>query len=257
MNLSSIYAKVLLFLFLVVATIGIFMIGVSIGKTAPRTEEQKLTSLNSLGEKQVVSKIVAIDNNGKGAFAELLTEIRPGTGLVLVNINDLLADFNTQYSARVAALAAKNYTKIDLSNLDIIFNIETNANVIGGQSAGSTMAMSVIAGLLNKTLRQDVIMTGSVGADGKIGEAGAIKEKAIAAKEANATLFLVPAGTSTEVKSYKKEKTCGDFEDYEYCEIRYVEDKRNLGNDIRLEIIEVSTIEEAIEYLFEDAEETS
>jgi len=256
MSPRSMYVRILLVLFCIVVTIGIFITGVSIGQVAPRNEEQKLTSLKSIGEKQILSKIVAIDNSGKGASAELLTEIRPGTGLVLVNINNVLADFNTQYSARAAALAAKNYTKIDLSNVDIIFNIETNANVIGGQSAGSTMAISVVAGLLNKTLKPNVIMTGSVEADGKVGEAGAIKEKAMAAKEANATLFLVPPGTSTEAKNYKKERNCGNFEDYEYCEIRYVEDKRNLGKNIDLRIVEISTIEEAAGYFFEDAKET-
>src|SRR3989344_5814139 len=109
MSPRSMYVRILLVLFCIVVTIGIFITGVSIGQVAPRNEEQKLTSLKSIGEKQILSKIVAIDNSGKGASAELLTEIRPGTGLVLVNINNELADFKTQYSARAAALAAKNY----------------------------------------------------------------------------------------------------------------------------------------------------
>ncbi len=256
MELKSIYMRVFLLVFLVTAIASIFIIGVSIGRGSIGKEKPNLVSLESVEEKHIVNKIVAVDSFGKGASADLITEIRPGTGLVLVNINDVLADFNTQYSARVAALVAKNYTQVDLSNVDIIFNIKTNANVIGGQSAGSTMTIAVIAGLLNKTLQPGVIMTGSIREDGRIGDAGAIKEKARAAKEANATLFLVPVGSGSEIKAYKREKKCGSYNDYEYCEISYVEDKRNIGDNLEIKVVEISTIEEAVEYFFADEKKT-
>lgn len=256
MNIRSFYVRIMLVIFFLVVTLAIFIIGISIGRTAPHAEEQTRVSLSAPGGKEIIAKIVAVDNEGKGASASLVTELRPGNGLVLVNINDVLADFNTQYSARTAVQAARNYTHLDLSSIDIIFNIKTNANVIGGQSAGSTMALSVVAGLLNKTIKPHTIMTGSVQADGTVGDAGAIKEKAKAAKEANATLFLVPPGTSSEAKSYKKEKQCGMYDEYSYCEIRYVEDKKNIGDAIHIDIIEVSTIAEAAQHYFEDAPKT-
>lgn len=253
MRLQSFYLKVIMFFFLVVVTLSIFIFGITVGsRGANMLEQPKLVSLESVNEKTVYNKIVAVDSFGKGASAELVTELRPGTGLVLVNINNVLADFNTQYSARAAVQAAKNLTRIDLSNVDIIFNIKTNANVIGGQSAGSTMAVAVVAGLLNKTINPSVIMTGSIKEDGTVGEAGAIKEKAHAAKEANATMFLVPVGLGSEVKSYKREKECGHYKDYEYCEINYVEDKQQIGKDFGIEIVEVATLEDAVKYYLED-----
>lgn len=242
---------ILLSIILLSVVLTIFLLGLYVGSNRPSLPSPETSFLPPLTlEHKIMNKIVAVDNAGKGVAANLVTEIRPGTGLVLVNINNTLADLNTQYGAKLATLVAKNYTQRDLSNVDIIFNIQTNANVVGGPSAGSTMAVATIAALLNKTLRDDVVLTGSVLEDGRIGDVGGLKEKAKAAKSVNATLFLVPEGYGSEIKEHKRTKNCGAYEELTYCKIRYVEDYTNIGEELGLQVIEVKTVEEALRYYF-------
>ena len=249
------YKKVVLYTAIVLLFIGIFLLGFYSGGFEDNVKKANNVQYQSFEEKIVTAKVVGKDSNGNGVVSDLVTEIRPGSGLVLVNINNVLADLNTQYSARLAALVAKNYTGIDLLDKDVVFNIKTDVNVIGGQSGGSTMAASTIAALLNKTIRKDVIMTGSILEDGTMGEAGSIKEKAIAARDANATLLLVPPEAASELGTTKREKVCAEYDSKEYCEVRYIDDKINIGDNIGIKVLEVNTIEEALKHYFEDETE--
>lgn len=254
MGMSNAVKGILLVFMIIVLALGVFYLGIFLGKEGSQDKISESIRALTFEEKTISTKVVAIDNNGKGVTADLITEIRPGSGLVLVNINDLLADINTQYSARLAAQVAKNFTGYDLSDVDVIFNIKAKANVIGGQSAGSAMAISVISALTNKTLRDDVIITGSVLEDGRTGEAGSVKEKAKAAKDAGAKIFLIPYGLGSESHNYKKVKRCGKIRRYDYCEIIYEEEKINISDELGIQIIEVKTISEALNYFIENVE---
>jgi len=234
----------------------VFIIGIIIGfqfapiKTKEIVKEIKVND-NYIGERQVESNIVAVDNKGNGVTAKLITEVRPGQGLVLVNINKVLADLSTQYSARIAAQAASNYTNISLNNLDISYSIIGNASVIGGPSAGSMMAVSAIAALENKSLNNTVFMTGTIKEDGSIGEVGAILEKGQAAKEHNGTLFLVPKGLGESIVKYKEEQICSDYKGIQFCEIKYIPEKVNIGEQVGIKVKEVSSIGEALKYFLQ------
>ena len=199
-------------------------------------------------ERSITTQFVAIDERGGGLTANLITEIRPGTGLVLVNINDVLADINTQYSARVAAAVASNLTKIDLSNLDVIYNLKTKASIIGGQSAGTIMAVSTVAALQNKTLKNGVIATGSVNPNGEVGSAAGLIAKAQAAKNANFTTFIVPEGLGSTPASFKRTKECIMRNGQQYCSVMYVGEQISIGKDIGIAVEEVATVEEALRY---------
>src|SRR3990167_2692682 len=66
--------------------------------------------------------IVGVDDKGNGVLGILTVEVKPGSGLVLVNINNVLADYYNQLSARNAAIVAANFTHKNLANLDVIYN---------------------------------------------------------------------------------------------------------------------------------------
>ncbi|MEK6903313.1 MAG: S16 family serine protease [Nanoarchaeota archaeon] len=212
--------------------------------------EELPSSLNIIGphEKSVLAKFVAVDEQGRGVVADLITEIRPGTGLVLVNINNILADINTQYSARIAAQVASNFTKINLKNVDVIYNLKTEASLVGGQSAGTIMAISTIAALRNTTLKDGVIATGSVNAAGEIVDAGALIAKATAAKDSNFSLFLVPEGLGTNHVEFKRQKYCTMQHGLRYCSVDYVGDEVSIGDGLGIVVKEVKTVAEAWRY---------
>lgn len=201
--------------------------------------------------KQNTIPLAAVDSDEKGVVAHLNTEIRNGSGLVLVNINDILADYLTQYSARVAAQVAANYSKMDLNGLDVIYSIKANATVIGGPSAGAALTVATIALLENRTLNKDVIITGTINEDSSIGEIGGVLEKGKAAKENGFKLFLVPLGQGTDVVRYKEEKTCRNFDLINYCEVKIISEKTSISEEIGIETREVKDLKEALDYLLE------
>ena len=205
----------------------------------------------NLIKKQNIIPLAAVDSNNKGVIAHLNTEVRNGSGLILVNINNILADYLTQYSARVAAQVAANYSKISIDGLDVIYNIKANATVIGGPSAGAALVVATVALLENKTLNKDIIITGTINEDGIIGEVGGILEKGRAAKENGFKLFLVPLGQGSDVVRYKEEKTCRNFDSINYCEIRVIPEKTSISKEIGIETREVKDLKEALGYLLE------
>ena len=213
------------------------------------------TSVDLSDEKFITNRLVAVDAKGNGVGAYLHTRVRPGNGLVLVNINNVLADLNTQQSARAAVKAAAKLARVDPATVDVIFTIDADAELVSGRSAGSTMAIAVAAALLKTTPREDIVMTGDIAEDGTIGMVQAIPQKAQAAKQFNVSLFLVPSGGASNVVRYAREESCGDLDDYVYCEIMYVPETGKLSDRVGIPVIEVKTLADAASYYFGYVEE--
>ncbi|MBI3190932.1 hypothetical protein HYZ41_04495, partial [archaeon] len=135
-----------LFIILVMLMIG-FVLGTSFAPERIVFTDQPKNYVRVEGERIVEMGIPAVDMYGNGVVAKLITTIRPGTGQVLVNVNDVLAQFDTQLSGRSAAKAVANVTSTDMSNLDIIYEIKVNATIIEGPSAGASMATSIYLAL--------------------------------------------------------------------------------------------------------------
>jgi uncharacterized protein len=236
----------LIFIIIIIFLIGFIAGIVFIPK---QYKEEIIYQGNGFGEKTVELGIPAVDSYGNGVIGILSTTVRPGSGLVLVNINDVLAQYDTQYSGRVAAKVAGDYTNTNMSTLDVIYNIKVNASIIEGPSAGASMAVSIILALENKTTK-NVMITGTIDEDGSIGPVGAIYEKAMVAKSVNAAIFLVPPDQSKGY-GYKREKICEKLNSIEYCKIKYIADDINIGETINITVKEVKNIEEAMKYFIQ------
>jgi PDZ domain-containing protein len=83
------------------------------------------------------------------------------------------------------------------------FKIDFNLANIGGPSAGLVFSLAVVDKLTTGDLSGDkfVAGTGTIDSDGKVGSIGGITHKILAAHEAGATVFLVPADNCDEAKS--------------------------------------------------------
>src|SRR3989344_4617523 len=138
---------------MIIIVIMVFILGIALGFYL--TPKKIIEVDNSKEIKQIIKDIpiVGVNDKGEGVTGKLTVEMKEGTGLVLVNINDVLADYNTQLSARTAAKIASNITGIELNNIDLIYNIKANASAIEGASAGSVMAVATIAALQNKNIK--------------------------------------------------------------------------------------------------------
>lgn len=192
-------------------------------------------------------KLPAVDAGGNGVVTELDVEAMPGSGRILVDIDNLLFWDDTQQSMRIARNVASNITGLNASKYDFVYNIYANASIIGGPSAGAALAIATIASLEGKKLNESVMITGSINHDGSIGPVGEILAKAKAAKNVNATLFLVPMLQSRDV-TYNTVKHCEKYGWTEVCTIEQIPEKIKVGEQAGINIVEVSTVKEAFDY---------
>ena len=154
----------------------------------------------------------AVRESGEGMMIPFEVKIFKGTGAVSVNIKNVELLSGTQNSIRTAAQVAGEYTGKDISQKDVdvtFVNTLSEIVTLDGPSAGAAITLTIIAGLENKTANPKILMTGTINADSTVGQVGGIQQKAIAAKDFGATIFLVPRGQKVpvagiEVAEYNK-----------------------------------------------------
>ena len=150
----------------------------------------------------------------EGTVMKIELTTHKGSGLVLVN-TEIPTGVDFQSSAKIAAEVAEKYLKTDLSNIDIIFSITSDEDehlqAVDGQSAGAAMTVLLISSLEEEKLRDDVIMTGTINPDMSIGVVGGIYEKANAAGNHGAKIFLVPKNQGVTFVEKCDESKAGNF----------------------------------------------
>ena len=124
--------------------------------------------------------------------------------------------------------------------------------MIGGPSAGTATTVAIIAALEGKSVRQDVAVTGTIEEGGIIGEVGSVFEKAVAAEKNNMTLFLVPYGQEKVVyyeQQIEKRRRLG----FRFTRVYYTPKEIDLDEYFqgKMDVVEVSTIGEAVSYMIE------
>lgn len=147
---------------------------------------------------------------------------------------------------------AANVTGIDLNKYDLVYDVDAEASLIGGPSAGAAITLATISALEEKPLKYDVMITGSINHDGSIGPVGEITAKAQAAKDNGAVLFLVPLLQSNEI-TYETRKHCEKFGFAEFCNIEQIPVKIDVAEQVAIQIKEVENIQEALTYFYETA----
>lgn len=256
MKAQSSFAVVVVVLLIAAGIYGYFFysqpqILLNITKNTSATTSPPILTVNA-DNQQILSNVVtlnapAVDNQGNGVVTLLRVEARPGTGRTLVDINNILFFVDTQNSIQTARFVAANYTHANLSKIDLIYSIETNASVIEGPSAGAALTISTIAALEGKGLKQNVMVTGTINADGSIGPVGGISAKANAAKDVGAQLFLVPSGQDSQT-NYSPVQNCQQIGLITYCTTEYKATSTNLSKDLGITVKEISTVQDALPY---------
>jgi len=193
--------------------------------------------------------IVAVDQYDNGVISNLTIEIGVGEGRALVNIDDVLANYDTQRSARYAMAAASDYLQEDLSYTDVIFSIESSAELVSGPSAGAAMAAALIASLKNADLNESVMLTGTIYSNGRIGQVGGVLPKAKAVKEYGAALFLIPPLQSNEIIR-EPVIECKDKDGLRICDVvDFTVRKVDVAEEANISVIEIANIADAMGYL--------
>lgn len=203
--------------------------------------------------KEITVPIVAVTTEGEGVLGYLHIKAIPGHGNILIETNPF-SEIDLQYSLDKAVSVAKMVTKKYSLDYDFIFSYDVgNVQVIGGESAGAAACLGVIALISNKSIREGVVITGTIELNGKIGKVSGIFEKAKAAADANYNMLLLPEGQSLlvyyEKENYKKEILPG----YYVYKVTYVPKTLDLKEYAKEEwnmaIIEVNNIYDAMNYM--------
>ncbi len=186
----------------------------------------------------------------QGSILKINVEIRDGSGLVLIN-TALPAGVDFQSSARTAVAVAQNVTGVDLSKKDVIFSInsenEQDLQAVDGPSAGGAMTVLLISDLLGKPINSHVLMTGTIQPDGTIGPIGAASDKADAAGQFGAKIFLVPQGQAVESVQNCTERNEGPIT-YQTCTLEQKPLSPITESKYGMQVIEVATIQDALKY---------
>jgi ATP-dependent Lon protease len=85
-------------------------------------------------------------------------------------------------------------------NTDIHMHIPEGAVPKDGPSAGVPMAVALISAFTNRPIRRDVGMTGEITLRGRILAVGGIREKALAARRAGVTTFILPSKNDSDLE---------------------------------------------------------
>lgn len=88
----------------------------------------------------------------------------------------------------------------DTRTVSLPFEVRIATTDIGGPSAGLAFTLALLDELTPGNLmgKGGVVATGTINEDGTVGAIGALEQKAVAVRNARATLFLVPAGQSDD-----------------------------------------------------------
>jgi uncharacterized protein len=186
----------------------------------------------------------------QGSILKITAEIRDGIGLVFVN-TAIPSGVDFQTSARTAVMVAQNVTGVDLSKKDVIFSISAGNNqdlqAVDGGSAGGAMTVLLVSDLLGKQINNQVLMTGTIQSDSTMGPIGGVGEKADAAGQFGAKIFLVPEGQSVIPVQTCSEKTEGPFV-YQTCATEQKPLSPMMESKYGMKVIEVNTIQDALKY---------
>ncbi len=141
---------------------------------------------------------LAVDQDGDGIVFPIEIEIiGSGAGRISVDVGNVQYDAAFQEAVRTAAEVASDYTGVTESDKDIIVRLVNESDgliVVDGPSAGAVIAVMMVAGLEEKQLDPDILVTGAIEPDGMVGMVGGLSDKADAAADYGATTLLVPDG---------------------------------------------------------------
>lgn len=141
---------------------------------------------------------LGVDEDDDGIVFPIEIEIiGSGAGRISVDVSNVQYAASFQTAVRTAAEVASDYTGVTMSNRDVIVRLVNESDDVirvDGPSAGAVIAVMMVAGLEEKQLDPDILVTGAIESDGTIGTVGGLQGKADAAADYGAETLLVPDG---------------------------------------------------------------
>ncbi|MEM2045616.1 MAG: S16 family serine protease [Candidatus Bathyarchaeia archaeon] len=201
------------------------------------------------GEWIYIVGVVSSDGSYKGEVLKVYARFIDGSGRVYIATNPKIG-ITLQDSAEIAFKVAQQVANVDASHLDLILTVTANKtiDVIDGPSAGAAITVLLASMLSGSEIRRDIVITGAIQNDGSIKQVGGILEKAKAAAEVGAQLFLVPMGQSKTIIYIERITKIGPLQiiTYEPQTVDVQEYLRKEGYNMK--VVEVANIQDALRF---------
>ena len=180
---------------------------------------------------KIGDEILKIDNKSFETIEEIREFLKDKRKNDIVNVKIKRDGKEKNIESKITILDGE--PKLGIATMDIL-EIETNPKVKvktkrseSGSSGGLMTSLAIYNSLVKEDITKgNIIMgTGTIDADGNVGEIDGVKYKLLGAAKKKANVFLCPKDNYKEAKKIKKE------------------------NKLKIEIKSVETLEEAVEYL--------
>jgi len=186
--------------------------------------ESILTGLPADGVLQVGDVIVAVDGQPIDTTNALIAAVRqhqPGEQVTLTVLRDGQRQDVQVGTANSPAEPGRPIVGITIStylyDVRMPFPVDVESDNVGGPSAGFMFALGILDAITDGDLTRGyyVVGTGTIAADGTVGAVGGAAEKAIAAEQDGAQVFLVPKDDYDEARRWVKNLNIVPIERFE------------------------------------------
>ncbi len=170
-----------------------------------------------------------------GETLQIEVNVMPGKGELKLTgqLGDVMKESALAGLSYIRSLSGEYHiSKEFFQENDIHIHIPEGAVPKDGPSAGITMATAVLSAITNRRVRADIAMTGEITLRGRVLPIGGLKEKILAAKNANLKIVCVPKKNEPDIRELSDEITKGveiRFVEtlHEVLEIAFVDEKTN------------------------------
>ncbi|GAC1348786.1 MAG: endopeptidase La [Ktedonobacteraceae bacterium] len=141
----------------------------------------------------VAMGLAVTENGGILLPVEVATMVGKGELLITGQLGDIMRE--SAYAALSYIRSRASTLKIDPNfqdNIDLHIHLPENAIPKDGPSAGITITAALISAITNRPIRENMAMTGEITLLGRVLGIGGLKEKVLAAYQANIFHLLVP-----------------------------------------------------------------
>lgn len=146
---------------------------------------------NTVGTASITAPAV-ITESGMGSLTQINVTVTNGHGNVTVSGVQVVGN-DTLQSAITAAQYASMYSRVNFSNYNFNYRIDSASDNVSGPSAGAAMTLLAISALTHQQFRPNFTITGTISQSGAIGEVGGVYDKTEAAAQDGFKFIMVPA----------------------------------------------------------------
>lgn len=132
---------------------------------------------------------------GSGPIGELIgitLSLCAGKGETYIEVSEQLIATDFQEDLEDIRDFAEQFTHESIAKQDLFVTFDANANQLSGTSGGAAMTMALIAIIENKTLVDNVVLTGGFSGSGKIMTVEELEKKIQVMEEEGAVKILIP-----------------------------------------------------------------